>query len=49
MGASLAVILANLWLKKYEFALIQETPSGTEIKPLEQKRFVAMLPQESNI
>ena len=32
MGASLAVILANLWLKEYEFALRQEMPVGTEIQ-----------------
>ena len=29
MGASLAVILANLWMKEYEFALRQEIPVGT--------------------
>ena len=42
MGASLAVILANLWLKKYEFALRQETPVGTEIQQInDQKQFVS--------
>ena len=42
MGASLAVILANLWLKKYEFALRQETPVGTEIQQInDQKKFVS--------
>ena len=38
MGASLAVTLANLWLKKYEFALSQETPVGTEIQQLMTKK-----------
>ena len=32
MGASLAVILANLWLKEYEFALRQEIPVGSEVQ-----------------
>ena len=31
MGASLAVTMANLWLKEYEFALRQKIPVGTEI------------------
>ena len=34
MGASLAVILANLWLKAFEFALRQEIPVGTEIQQI---------------
>ena len=29
MCASLAAILANIWLKEYEFALRQEIPMGT--------------------
>ena len=37
MGASLAVILANLWLKEYEFALRQEIPVGTEIQQINDK------------
>ena len=37
MGASLAVNLANLWLKKYEFALRQEMPVETEIQPMNDK------------
>ena len=37
MGASLAVILANLWLKEYEFALRQEIPVGTEVKQIKSK------------
>ena len=37
MGAFLAVTLANLWLKEYEFALRQETPVGTEIQPMNDK------------
>ena len=37
MGESLAVILANLWLKEYEFALRQETPVGTEIQQVIDK------------
>ena len=42
MDASLAVILANLWLKNYEFALRQETPVGTEIQQInDQKQFVS--------
>ena len=32
MGASLAVFLANLWLKEYEFALRQEIPVGTKVQ-----------------
>ena len=32
MGASLAVILSNLCLKEYEFALRQEIPVRTEIR-----------------
>ena len=34
IGASLAVILVNLWLKEFEFALRQETPVGTEIQQI---------------
>ena len=42
MGASLAVILAKLWLKEYEFALTHKIPVGTEIQPMnEKKRFCA--------
>ena len=37
MGASLAVILANLWLKEYEFVPRQEIPVGTEIQPVNDK------------
>ena len=37
MGASLAVILANLWLKEYEFALRQEIPVGTEVQQIDDK------------
>ena len=37
MGASLAVILANLWLKEYEFALRQEITVGTEIQQINDK------------
>ena len=37
MGASLAVILANLWLKEYEFAPRQEIPVGTEIQQINDK------------
>ena len=37
MGASLAVTLANLWLKEYEFALRQEKPMGLEIQPMNDK------------
>ena len=37
MGASLAVILANLWLKDYEFALRQEIAVGTEIQQINDK------------
>ena len=37
MGMSLAVILANLWLKEYEFALRQEIPVGTEIQKINDK------------
>ena len=32
MGASLAVILANLWLKEYEPALKKEVPKLTVLK-----------------
>ena len=32
MGASLAVILANLWLKEYETALKKEVPKLTVLK-----------------
>ena len=28
MGAYLAVVLANIWLKKYEFAFKKELPEG---------------------
>ena len=31
MGASLAVILANLWLKEYEYALMKEVPALTQL------------------
>ena len=34
MGASLAVILANLWLKEYEFAPSQKIPVGTEVQQI---------------
>ena len=34
MGASLAVILANLWLKEYEFALRQQIPGGTGVQQI---------------
>ena len=34
MGAFLAVILANRWLKEYEFALKQEISDGTEIESM---------------
>ena len=37
MGASLAVILANLWLKEYEFALRQQIPVGTGYSKLMTK------------
>ena len=37
MGASLAIILANLWLKRYEFALRQDIPVGTDIQPMNDK------------
>ena len=37
MDASLTVILANLWLKEYEFILRQEKPVGTEIHPMNDK------------
>ena len=37
MGASHAVILANLWLKEYEFVLRQEIKVGTEIKQTNDK------------
>ena len=37
MRASLAVILANLWLKEYEFALTHKIPVGTEIQPMNDK------------
>ena len=37
MGASLAIILANLWLKEYEFALRQEIPVETEIQQINDK------------
>ena len=31
MGASLAVILGNLWLKEYEYALMKEVPALTQL------------------
>ena len=34
MGASLAVILAHLWLNENEFAFRQEIPVGTEIQQI---------------
>ena len=37
MGVSLAVILANFWLKEYEFVLRQEIPVGTEIQQIKDK------------
>ena len=37
MGASLAVILANLWLKEYEFALRQKIPVETEVQQINDK------------
>ena len=37
MGASLAVILANLWLKEYKFALREEIPVGTEVQQINEK------------
>ena len=37
MGASLAVILANLRLKEYEYALRQKIPVGTEVKQIYDK------------
>ena len=37
MGASLAVILANLWLKEYEFALRQQIPVGTGVQQINDK------------
>ena len=40
MGASLAVILANLGLEKYEFALRQEIPVGAEIQQIGEKKMV---------
>ena len=51
MGASLAVILEQLWLKGYEFPLRQEIAVGTEIQPMNYKNglFVPMLLQQSNI
>ena len=41
MGASLAVILANLWLKEYEFALRQEIPVGRRYSKLMTKTVCA--------
>ena len=38
MGASLAVFLANLRLKEYEFALRQEIPVGTEVQQINDKK-----------
>ena len=37
MVVSLIVILANLWLKKYESALKQELPAGAEIQSADDK------------
>ena len=37
MGASLAVILANLWLKEYKIALRQKIPVGSEIQQNKDK------------
>ena len=37
MDASLAVFLANLWLKEYEFALRQEIPMGKEVQQIMTK------------
>ena len=37
MGASLAVILANLWLKEYEFALRQQIPMGTGVQQINDR------------
>ena len=37
MGASLAVILANLWLKEYEFALRQQIPVGTGVQQVNDR------------
>ena len=37
MDPSLAVILANLWLKEYEFDLRQEITVGTEILQFKDK------------
>ena len=37
MGASLAVIQANLWLKEYGFSLRQEIPVGVELQQIKDK------------
>ena len=37
MGASLAQILANLWLKEYEFALRQQIPVVTGVQQINDK------------
>ena len=37
MSVSLAVVLTNLWLKAYEFALRQEKPVGTKINPMKDE------------
>ena len=37
MGVSLVVILANLWLKEYDFALRQEIPVGMEVRQINDK------------
>ena len=37
MGASLAVLLANLWLKEYEPALMKEVPKSTVLKEDKKK------------
>ena len=38
MGASIAVILANLCLNEFEFALRQEIPVGTEIQQINDEK-----------
>ena len=38
MGASPTVILANLWLKEYDFALRQEIPVGTKLQQINDKK-----------
>ena len=41
MDASLAVIVANFWLKEYEFALRQKIPVGTEIQQINDTKVCA--------